>query len=216
MVRSKILNHIKGLDHFFLDKVESKSVFTALLLKKSFTCQQIHQNKVAEVIESHYYPNCDGLLTGKKAWLCLKTADCLPVFLYSADKKILAALHAGWRGLSLNIVAKATCVLEKKGVDLKNVFVAIGPHISRCCYQVGSEIVNIFTLLDNKNKSYVRTSKGNIFLDLGAITVNQLINIGIPKSNIEDVDICTSCHKEFNSLRRERTLDRNYNFIKLI
>lgn len=215
MVRSKILNQIKGLDHYFMDKFESKSVASEHLLKKSFTCQQIHQNKVAQVGMSRSYPDCDGLLAGKKVRLCIKSADCLPIFLYSEDKKIATALHAGWRGLSLNIIAKAGLLLADRGVFWKNIFAAIGPHIGWCCYQVGSEIVDIFTSLDNKNKSYVRNYQGNIYLDLGAIAVNQLVNIGIPKSNIEDVDICTLCHAEFNSVRRDKTVDRNYSFIKI-
>jgi len=214
MVKSKILS-IKGVEHSFMDRRGSLSQITSEMLKESYTCQQIHRNKVAVKGDAHFYPGCDGIIAGKNSLICLRTADCLPIFLYSPDKKIIAALHAGWRGLSMLIVAKAFEKFKTLALNWKNVIAAIGPHIGQCCYQVDAKVAEIFASLDKKNTSFVKSNEGILYLDLGGIAFNQLVKIGIPPSNIEDVNVCTSCHSEYFSWRRDKTSCRNLSFIKI-
>jgi len=77
--------------------------------------------------------------------LTVRTADCLPVLLVDTRLRVVAAIHAGWRGALGRII-------EKTVSDLRRLFnshpeqleAALGPAIGRCCYEVGEEVVDAF------------------------------------------------------------------------
>jgi len=69
--------------------------------------------------------------------ICVKTADCVPVFIVDRVKKVIAVVHAGWRGSALGISARAVRLLQDNyGSAPQDILAAIGPSIGQCCYQV--------------------------------------------------------------------------------
>ena len=57
----------------------------------------------------------DGFITDRPGVaLCVKTADCVPVLLADGKKKVVAAVHAGWRGTALGIAGKAVRILQER------------------------------------------------------------------------------------------------------
>lgn len=77
--------------------------------------------------------------------ICLRTADCLPLFLYDKKNHVAAMAHNGWRGVCSGISANTVDVMKKNfGTDPDNIIAAIGPCICGNCYEVGEELLDHF------------------------------------------------------------------------
>ena len=169
---------------------------------------QIHGTsvqKVSSVNANSFIPNCDGLITDdKNIYLCIFTADCMPVFMADKNKKAVALVHAGWRGLAAGILNNAVLSFDKNfNIKPNDIEVYIGPHIKKCCYTVGKEVLQAFNLNDNNNN-----------LSLAQQAQKQLKFLGI--ENIFVSSYCT-CHNsnQFYSYRKEKTDCRIMSLISL-
>src|SRR5207244_4435120 len=89
---------------------------------------------------------CDALVSNTPAiLLTVKTADCVPVLLGDPKTGAFAAVHAGWRGTAASIVTRAIEQLKSEyGARAEELRAAIGPAANACCYEVGSEVINLF------------------------------------------------------------------------
>jgi polyphenol oxidase len=217
MVQSKILLKYKQINHFFLDKYESKK-FAEFKNDTNdyFQLQQIHSNRIITIKNKLSADiKADGMITQEKCSLLIKTADCLPVLLFENKKMIIGAVHAGWKGLHLGILNEAVAEICKMGGQTKNIIAVIGPHIGQCCYSVSDKFLKNFSDKYLANKTVLHKNK-KPFLDLGIIAVTNIINLGVPKKNIEIMDVCTCCNKDYFSYRRDKKeTGRMYNIITL-
>jgi len=138
-------------------------------------------------------PETDGLVTKENnIFLVITVADCFPVYFYDPRTKTIGLIHAGWRGISQNIVKEAAKVLERSSADVKNLLAGIGPGIRECHFEVQGDIARLF---GTKEK----------FVNLGSVIQRQLIELGIKKSNIEDSGECTYClDQKYFSYRRDK------------
>ncbi|MBI4399078.1 MAG: peptidoglycan editing factor PgeF [Candidatus Omnitrophica bacterium] len=143
--------------------------------------------------------------------LTVRTADCVPVFLYDPVRGAIALIHAGWRGARLGIVPKTVekMVLHSAG-DPGNFKVLLGPSIRACCYEFGPDEVPEF-------RPFIRTVGGQNHLDLAAYLHTEIEETGIPAESIFDSGLCTDCHADdFYSYRREKeNAGRMISFIML-
>lgn len=130
--------------------------------------------------------------------ICVKTADCVPVFIVDRVKKIIAVVHAGWRGTALGICAKAVRMLiENYGSQPQDILAAIGPSIGQCCYQVDAAVAdNFLRQEDNEKFLFAAKKSGKWLLDLACANRQQIINCGIPEENIDLSDLCTVCNQD--------------------
>ena len=90
--------------------------------------------------------NYDAIVTTRQNLaICIKTADCVPVFIVDRAKKIIAAVHAGWKSTALEISAKVVRLLcDKYGSYPRDILAAIGPAIGQCCFEVDEEAADSF------------------------------------------------------------------------
>ena len=133
--------------------------------------------------------------------LAVLVADCLPIVLVSDH--LLAAVHAGWRGLAAGIVARAAAEFEDRSV----VSAAIGPAIGPCHYEVGDEVV---TAVDRGSGggAVVERRDGSTALNLRATAVRALVAAGI--RDVKVIELCTACEPgRFYSHRRDGTTGRH-------
>ncbi len=88
----------------------------------------------------------DALITDRPGLLLsVQVADCLPILLADPERKVVAAVHAGWRGTAKRIAEKAVGAMRQEfGVDPKKLRAAIGPGVHACCYEVGREVLEAF------------------------------------------------------------------------
>jgi len=156
--------------------------------------RQIHSADVVVAATAGCLGEGDALLTNRPGLaLSVRTADCLPILLADVRQKIIAAVHAGWRGTAAGVAVNVLRKMQTEfGTNAADINVAIGPGIGPCCYEVGPEVAAEFGLT------------GRVHLDLAAENRRRLIAAGLPESQIETLDYCTRCRADlFHSWRRD-------------
>lgn len=159
--------------------------------------QQIHGSHVnviraGEPVTPFTSP-ADGQASDRDDLLCaVRTADCLAVLVTSG--RAVAAIHAGWRGLSGGVIAAGVAALRE--LDSGPLSAAIGPGARGCCYEVGDQIRETFS-------DYPAAAEKPGTLDLAVVAAAQLEALGV--GSIYDCGICTICSEpeEFFSHRRD-------------
>lgn len=219
MVQSKLLLKFDNVKHYFLNKSESLD-FERINLgnKPCFSPDQVHGNKVGYVTrrEQKVFNGYDGLVTKKSYYLRIKTADCMPIFFFDPKKRIIAAIHAGWKGLYSGIIPNALKIMNKLGCQNYNILAAIGPHIKECCYSVNYERIQNFLKIFLNINEIGYTRRGKWYLNLSRIALIQMGNYGLDKRNIDISDVCTYCNNDYSSYRREgKNCGRMLNIIAL-
>lgn len=130
------------------------------------------------------------------------SADCVPTLLYDPVKKIIGAVHGGWRGTRENIISNAVRLMCEKGSSAEDIIAFIGPAIGICCYEVSADVGEAF--YEDYREYAHKKPHGKYMIDLKNITKAQLRNIGLREENIENCNVCTSCRNDlFFSHRRQ-------------
>ena len=161
---------------------------------------QTHSSNVLYIEKGGEYDNVDGLITRKKnIVLSIQVADCVPVFIYDIKNQVKGLIHSGWRGTADKIISNAIKLFLKIGSTPQDIKVVIGPSIRKCCYEVGTELVELF---DN---TCIELLESKLKLDISSQIKLDLKKFKIPEINIFDSNICTYCNLECHSYRRERT-----------
>lgn len=133
----------------------------------------------------------------------VSTADCVPLLLCDGRQKVVAAVHAGWRGTVARIAEKGIAkMIDAYGCNAADIKAVIAPSIGPDAFEVGDEVYAEFEkagfAMENIAK---RHEKWHI--DLWEANRQQLTMAGVKESNIEVAGICTHTnHKEFFSARR--------------
>jgi YfiH family protein len=166
---------------------------------------QVHGDDVlvikplGEYFTSRDQLNYDAVVTNRpNLALCIKTADCAPIFLVDPVRKAIAAIHAGWRGTALQIAAKtARLMVTQYRSNPRDLLAAIGPSIGRCCYEVDEPAVEAF-----RRQGRVETfllpgrKKNHWMLDLVEANRLQLLEVGLLEKHIETSGWCTTCNPD--------------------
>lgn len=145
-------------------------------------------------------PSTDGLIT-REAGICLVVlaADCVPVLLYDPAERVIAAVHAGWRGTVGRIAARTVqCMEAEYHCSPENILVGIGPSIGLCCFEVGEEVIRAAEEGLGTIQGLVEHSDnpGKYRFDLWEANRRQLEEVGVLSSRIEVAGICTVCHHD--------------------
>lgn len=147
--------------------------------------------------------DCDALVTDQEnVIVTILTADCVPILLYDPVKRVVAAVHAGWRGTEGEIVIKTVSAMKRRfGTDPSDILAGVAPAIGKCCYEVGEDVASHFSAYPDAMDRQGEKS----MLDLPAINKSQMVSAGILEEHIEMSGICTACEVEtFFSYRREQ------------
>lgn len=170
---------------------------------KVTTANQVHGGKAEEVSYSNLIniPEADALVTREKdIYLSISIADCIPVFFYEPQSRIVSIAHAGWRGIADDIIINTVNKIFDLGGNIKKINVALGPGINECHFEVNEEVVNKF-----KNyKEFISERNDKIFLDLRSVIKKQLNDMGVSPENIKDNNECTYCSNRLFSYRRDK------------
>jgi purine-nucleoside/S-methyl-5'-thioadenosine phosphorylase / adenosine deaminase len=174
------------------------------------TMKQVHGDHIVEVKDNNLKEagEADGMITEiPDVFLGVLTADCVPILFVQPEKKLVAAVHAGWRGTLAAIAEKMVHQLkEKDGVVIDQLEVALGPSIGSCCYEVKNDVTEpLRGKWGQLAAPSIQVRHGKSFIDLRRLNSAILQHAGIPAQQIFQVGACTSCAKDdFFSYRRER------------
>ncbi len=111
-------------------------------------------------------------------------ADCAPVLLWSADGSVVAAVHAGWRGLAAGVIPAAVDAMAVEPVDLR---AAIGPCVGPCCYPVD------LALRRTMEQRFGTGVVAGDAVDLALGAERSLGMSGLRSDAITSIRTCTSC-----------------------
>lgn len=141
------------------------------------------------------WPEGDGLICDRPGGaIAVFGADCLPVLLWHRERPLVAAVHAGWRGLADGILEAAVAALGGGS----RLGAAIGVGIGPCCYPVSAEVRDRFAA--RFGAGVVRDPA----VDLAGAAGVALTNSGMPRQAIWVLEGCTSCEPErWFSFRRD-------------
>ena len=236
MIKSKLLNKSNLVNHGFFNKKNgfSKGIYSSLncgkgsndnknnikknlnYVKKKINSKinditllyQVHSTKFFII---NKFPQKkligDALITNiKNLPIGILTADCAPILILDNNKKIIAAVHSGWKGAYKNIVIKVLKKFIKLGSKKKDIVVAIGPTIRQHNYEVGKEFKDKFERKSKKNSIYFKFIQNRIYFDLPKFINNQLISFGIFKIDVIKMD---TFDKKNNFFSARRSLKRN-------
>jgi len=161
----------------------------------------------------------DAIITNQEDVLVMvATADCAPLLLFDPVVRVVAAVHAGWRGTLLNIAAKVVYEMALHyGSDPKDIVAGIGPAIGPCCYEVGKEVwremerefpyghETIARRQEGKTEDKAEgKAAGKAMLNLSWLNMLQLTEAGLRPEQIGVSGLCTSCNPDiFYSYRRD-------------
>jgi YfiH family protein len=167
-----------------------------------FWRKQIHGDDIlvvsGSVATSKGCPDADAYITDEKnSPIAIRTADCVPVFIFDPSHLAIGLAHAGWRGTYKAIAVKtAQKMQEKFNSEPSDLKIVLGPSIRECCYQVGEEFRDYFP-------SHIKDRDGHLYADVVGANRDQLLQAGVRPENIFDSGICTCCHKNYFSFRRD-------------
>jgi purine-nucleoside/S-methyl-5'-thioadenosine phosphorylase / adenosine deaminase len=168
--------------------------------------KQIHSGIVVDVDDtsaaSEAVAGDAGVTALRGVVLAVQTADCVPVLVADIESRVVAAIHAGWRGTAAGIVMIAvTRIVEKFHIDPKSLHAVIGPHIGVCCYEVGEDVVQA---MPDASAVETREEWSKPHVNLASANRRQLMETGIPETQIETSSLCTKCREDlFHSYRRD-------------
>lgn len=151
----------------------------------------------------------DGIITKEKnLLLCSFEADCVPVYFYDKNKKVIAMVHSGWRGTS-DLICKNAVSEMKSHFDCnpKDIVAVIGPCACKNCYEVGAELKEKFLVnfKDELDKIFIPKSENKYNLDLPLAIQITLEKSGLLGQNIYSVDKCTIESLSLCSFRRTKS-----------
>jgi len=157
-------------------------------------------------------PSTDAMMTNVEGLnLMVLLADCVPVFLYDPEVKVVAIAHAGWRGTVENVTANTLAMMKHAfGCRPSDIVAGIGPSIGPCCYDIGPEVVErVKPMYEDSSDVLGPTAGGKAYFDLWKANEIQLLRAGVRQANIEVARVCTKCNSElFFSERKQKPTGR--------
>lgn len=146
----------------------------------------------------HLAPPCDGHVTRQPGLLLAVTvADCVPVTLVDPGRRVVAAVHAGWRSAAGGVLGEALAALRRAfDVGPGELEVHLGPAICGTCYEVGPEVHRALGLPE---------PPGNVPVDVRAALARRCLEAGVARDALTVSTWCTRCgdgeHRPFFSHR---------------
>ena len=170
--------------------------------------RQVHGTRVID-LDADPSREGDAAFTRRKHNVCVvQMADCLPVLFADAAGTVVAAAHAGWRGLAGGVLEATLAAMRIPG---DRVLAWLGPAIGPRAYEVGEDVLDAFR---GDEAAFSPARPGHWLLDLYAVARRRLGHAGVTK--IYGGGICTySEPQRFFSYRRDRTGARMGAFIWL-
>jgi len=151
----------------------------------------------------------DASVTRKTDVVCaVMTADCLPVLFCDEEGTVVAAAHAGWRGLVAGILEATLGVMA---VEPERVMAWLGPAIGPKVFEIGEEVRAAFLAVDpGAQAAFVpQAMEGKWLADMFTLARRRLMQAGVSRQRIHGGDVCTVSESErFYSYRREAVTGR--------
>jgi YfiH family protein len=167
--------------------------------------KQVHGTRVIDAREARGEVEADAAVSSSAGEVCaVLVADCLPVLLCDRGATVVAAAHAGWRGLAAGVLEAAVAATA---VPPQQLLAYIGPGIGREAYEVGADVRDAFVpRIPGAAAAFAPRVGGKFLADLAA-----LARLALSACGVRDVyggGFCTASDRRFFSFRRDRITGR--------
>ena len=178
------------------------------------TARQVHAAELARV-------PADAPLTADALYTCgpgvavgVRTADCVPILLADPERRVVAVIHAGWRGSAQGIAERAVRQLVRElSLDAGALVAAVGPHIGACCYEVDDPVRDA---IDDGAVFSDASRERHYMLDLFELNRRQLVAAGVSPERVWRAGGCTHCDpRGYPSHRRDPKSGRMLHWLRL-
>ena len=185
--------------------------------------RQVHGTQLVCIDQTTEYetPEADACWSTKTGLACtIMVADCLPVLFYLPHARVVAAAHAGWRGLASGVLQATLNKLAAFG-SLRDLKVWLGPCIGPLSFQVGEEVMKVFCSNDATAMAWFRQAAQpeKYLADLAGLARHRLHQAGVEELQGNDSTPiwCTFTQKDlYFSHRRDRISGRFAAAISLV
>ena len=192
------------------DVVRNRASLRQWLPAEPLWLRQVHGTTVVEADTAEGNPEADAALARRPGRVCAAlTADCLPLLLCDREGTIVAAVHAGWRGLCSGVIEHTLRAMDRPPQAL---LAYLGPAIGPEAYEVGAEVRAAFIAADRggdpeSEAAFAPGRPGKFHADLYALARRRLARSGV--AGIYGGGYCTYTQRErFYSYRRDGATGR--------
>jgi YfiH family protein len=170
--------------------------------------RQVHGTRVAEPDRRDDNREADAAVARLAGTVCaVLTADCLPLLMCDEAGSVVAAVHAGWRGLCSGVIEQTLRVMDRPRAAL---LAYLGPAIGPAAYEVGAEVREAFVAADrggDAEGTFAPGRPGKFYADLYALARQRLARSGVVR--VYGGGYCTYTERErFFSYRRDGATGR--------
>jgi YfiH family protein len=195
----------KGLEIAFLNREDSAGYDW----QSSYHTKQVHEDNYFIVPDAHPSPNelpvADGLIAKGDAIknlgfrLAIQTADCVPLVYIDHVNHVVAIVHAGWRGLALNIHSK---LFTQGHLDPTTTWIWVGPSLSGRAFEVGADVYDKFPSYKNEAMVFEEASNGKKYFHSWKFLDLEFKNLRVEL--VYNLEISTFDDSSFASYRRHK------------
>ena len=165
--------------------------------KRIILVNQIHSNNI------HFFDgkqtnnvNADGMISkSSNSMLAILTADCAPIILIG--KKFYGILHAGWRGLILDIIKKGVGLMTKHGEKLNEIKIIVGPHIRLNSFEVQKDFITTLKKF-SENKDFLINKNNKTFFNFSKMIKYKINELKVTDYEISNIDTFVNPKKFFS------------------
>ena len=148
------------------------------LSKSPIWLNQIHSDLVSNLDDPQPLIDADAATTTTKGQACVvMTADCLPVLFCNKAGTVVAASHAGWRGLHASILEKTVAAMNSPAEEI---IAWLGPAIGSTAFEVGGEVRQAFMDVQKQaEQAFTAKDNGKWLADIYLLAKQRLNAIGV-------------------------------------
>ncbi|MEO8408869.1 MAG: peptidoglycan editing factor PgeF [Oxalobacteraceae bacterium] len=195
---------------------ENRNLLRTVLPADPAWLEQVHGTVIVDAVGRSDGPAADASFTTASNTVCaIMTADCLPVLFCDRLGRVVAAAHAGWRGLAAGILEKTVACMRAAGAD--EITAWLGPAIGPEYFEVGEDVRQAFVAHDAAASNAFKPiagQGGKYLADIYALARARLRHAGV--QSINGGGFCTfGDARRFYSYRRDKVTGRMASLIWL-
>jgi YfiH family protein len=187
----------------------NRALLRGFLPQEPTWLKQLHGARVVDADAPGDPPDADASIARRVGTVCaILIADCLPVLLCDCSGSLVAAAHAGWRGLAGGVIENTVREIRQAGVPPGDLLAYLGPAIGPAAFEVGADVRNAFIARDPLADSGFTPCREQKWLaDLFTLARQALQRAGVTR--IFGGGVCTRADPQrFFSYRRDKITGR--------
>lgn len=195
MKQVSLLNQIDFIEYGFYDAQDSQLSQNPILMNQVHSADALFIDK-----QLQSSPQVDALITNVSGLnLTVKTADCAPILVVDTKAKLIAAIHAGWKGAFQGVIENTILQMCQLGGDVLHMVAAVGPHLQKESFEADTQMYSLFPITEHH--FFTEQTNGKFLFDFHQYVLHRLKRTGI--TQIDSVLIDTFTNNKYNSYRRD-------------